>query len=95
MRYGAWLVDTAGNTVNPGAWSGFLVAGDSAWATWSGETSFTEDWRGNYRIMLRIEWWDESSLLAWQVNQINQYTYIDEWGTNWGGPFTSCMRQPV
>jgi hypothetical protein len=95
VRYGAWLVDTAGNTVNPGSWSGFLAAGDSAWATWSGETSFTHDWRGNYRIMLRIEWWDESKLLASQVHQVNQYTYIDEWNTNWGGPFPSCMRQPV
>jgi hypothetical protein len=96
VRYAAWLVDLAGNTVMQTSWSDFLAAGDTAWATWTGETSFTADWRGNYRIVLRIEWWDESSLLAWQVHRVNQYNYIDEWNTTWGGgPFTSCMRQPT
>jgi hypothetical protein len=95
VRYAAWLVDPAGNTVRVSSWSGWLVAGDDAWATWAGETSFTEDWRGNYRIEFRIEWWDQGSRLAWQVRRITDYYYFDEWNTAWGGPFPSCMRQPV
>lgn len=95
VRYAAWLVDPAGNTVLVTPWSPWLSAGDGAWATWTGETSFTADWRGNYRIDLRIEWWDQSSRLAWRVHRITDYYYFDEWNTAWGGPFPSCMRQPV
>jgi hypothetical protein len=95
VRYAAWLVDSAGNTVSVTSWSGWLAAGDGAWATWTGETSFTADWRGNYRIDFRIEWWDQSSRLAWQVRRVTDYYYFDEWNTAWGGPFPSCMRQPV
>src|SRR5262245_61989367 len=84
VRYAAYLVELAGNTVMQSSWSGFLAASDTAWATWSGETAFTADWRGAYRIVVRIEWWDESRLLVWQNYQLNQYTYIDEWNTNWG-----------
>lgn len=95
VRYAAWLVDPAGNTVSVSSWSGWLQAGDGTWATWTGETSFTADWRGNYRIEFRIEWWSQSSRIAWQVRRITDYYYIDEWNTSWGGPFPSCMRQPV
>lgn len=95
VRYAAWLVDPAGNTVLATPWSGWLSAADGAWSTWTGETSFTADWRGNYRIDLRIEWWDQSSRLAWRAHRITDYYYFDEWNTAWGGPFTSCMRQPV
>jgi hypothetical protein len=95
VRFAAWLVDPAGNTVLVTSWSGWLAAADGAWATWTGETSFTADWRGSYRIDFRIEWWDQSSLIAWQVRRITNYYYFDEWNTAWGGPFPSCMRQPV
>jgi hypothetical protein len=95
VRYAAWLVDPAGNTVAVSSWSGWLTAQDGAWATWSGETAFIADWRGNYRIDFRIEWWDQSRQLAWQVRRITAYYYFDEWNTAWGGPFASCMRQPV
>jgi hypothetical protein len=95
VRFAAWLVDPAGNTVSVTSWSGWLAAGDGAWATWAGETSLTADWRGNYRIEFRIEWWDQSSRIAWQVRRITDYYYFDEWNTAWGGPFPSCMRQPV
>jgi hypothetical protein len=95
VRYAAWLVDPSGSTVDVSSWSGWLAAGDDAWATWTGETAFFADWRGNYRIEFRIEWWDQSSLLAWQVRRITDYYYFDEWNTAWGGPFPSCMRQPV
>lgn len=95
VRFAAWLVDPAGNTVLVTSWSDWLQAADGAWATWTGETSFTADWRGNYRIVFQIEWWDRSSRLAWKVWRIDDYYYFDEWNTAWGGPFTSCMRQPV
>jgi hypothetical protein len=95
VRYAAYLVDPAGNTVSVSYWSGWLPAGDGAWATWTGETSFTADWRGNYRIVIRIEWWDESRQIAWQLRRVTDYYYIDEWNTARGGPFTSCMRQPT
>jgi hypothetical protein len=95
VRFAAWLVDPAGNTVSVTSWSEWLAAADGAWATWPGETSFTADWRGNYRIDFRIEWWDQSSRIAWQVRRITDYYYFDEWNTAWGGPFPSCMRQPV
>jgi hypothetical protein len=65
------------------------------WATWTGETAFIADWRGNYRIDFRIEWWDQTRQLAWQARRITAYYYFDEWNTAWGGPFPSCMRQPV
>ena len=81
--------------VQVSSWSGWLSAADGAWATWAGETAFIADWRGNYRIDFRIEWWDQSNLLAWQVRRITDYYYFDEWNTAWGGPFPSCMRQPV
>jgi hypothetical protein len=95
VRYAVWLVDLAGNTVSVSSWSIWLGAGDSTWSTWTGETAFTADWRGNYRLVVLIEWWDQTTRLASQVRRIDEYTYIDEWNTAWGGPFTSCMRQPV
>jgi hypothetical protein len=95
VRYAAWLVDPVGNTVDVSSWSGWLSAEDGAWATWTGETFFIADWRGNYRIDFRIEWWDQSSQLAWQARRVTAYYYFDEWNTAWGGPFPSCMRQPV
>ena len=95
VRYAAWLVDPARNTVQVSNWSAWLRAGDGAWATWGGETSFKANWRGNYRIELRIEWWNQSRRISWQTHRITQYYYFDEWNTAWGGPFTSCMRQPT
>lgn len=95
VRFAAWLVDPAGNTVSVTSWSVWLAAGDGAWATWAGETSFTANWRGNYRIEFRIEWWDQNNRIAWQVRRITDYYYFDEWNTARGGPFPSCMRQPV
>jgi hypothetical protein len=95
VRFAAWLVDPAGNTVSVTSWSPWLAAADGVWATWTGETFFTADWRGNYRIEFRIEWWDQSNRIAWQWHRITGYYYFDEWNTAWGGPFPSCMRQPV
>lgn len=95
VRYGAWLVDPARNTVLASPWSGWLRAGDGTWATWRGETTFTANWRGNYRIEFRIEWWNQSRRIGWQVRRITDYYYFDEWNTAWGGPFSSCMRQPT
>lgn len=95
VRYGAWLVDPARNTVLASPWSGWLRAGDGTWATWKGETTFTANWRGNYRIEFRIEWWNQSRRIAWKVRRITDYYYFDEWNTAWGGPFASCMRQPT
>lgn len=95
VRYRAWLVGPSGSTVAVSNWSGWLRARDGRWATWGGLTSFTANWRGNYRIDLRIEWWNQRRLLGWRADRITRYYYIDEWNTRWGGPFTSCMRQPV
>ena len=75
-----------------------MAAADGAWATWTGETAIAADWRGNYNMEFLIEWWDESSRIAWQVHRITNYYYyyyFDEHGTAWGGLFPSCMRQPV
>jgi hypothetical protein len=95
VRYRAWLVDSAGNDVLVSPWSGWLQARDGAWATWRGETVFTANWRGNYRIEFRIEWWNKTQRIGWQAHRITDYLYFDEWNTAWGGPFTSCVRQPV
>jgi len=98
IRYGAWLVDAGtGSTIQFSGWSGLLSVRGSRWKTWSGETAFTADWRGNYRIDIRVEWWNRrlTRRIGWRADRITDYGYIDEWGTNWGGPFTSCMRQPT
>jgi hypothetical protein len=95
VRYGAWLTDSAGTRSLFTSWSGWLAAADGAWATWTGETSIDANWRGNYNMEFLIEWWDESRRIAWQVRRITNYYYFDEHGTAWGGPFPSCMRQPV
>jgi hypothetical protein len=95
VRYAAWLVNPYGQTVQVSNWSDFIRASDGVWATWSGQTFFEADWRGNYRIEIRIEWWNRYRRIGWQAHRITDYYYIDEWGTSWGGPFPSCMRQPV
>ena len=96
VRFRAWLVNPSGYGVGVWTdWSAWLRVRDDTWATWSGTTSLTADWRGNYRMDVAIEWWNNTRRIGWRTHRITDYYYIDEWNTSWGGPFPSCMRQPV
>jgi hypothetical protein len=95
VRYRAYLVNTSENVVNRTGWSGWIRVRDNRWRTWSGITQLSGDWRGNYYLDYRIEWWSPSRRIGLRDLRIYPYYYYSEHNEGPMGPFTSCLRQPV
>ena len=95
VRYRAYLVNTAENVVNRTRWSAWLRVRDYRWKTWGGITQLAGDWRGNYYLDYRIEWWSPSRRIGLRDLRIYPYYYYSEHNEGPMGPFTSCLRQPV
>jgi hypothetical protein len=92
VRYRAYLVDSGGNTLQTSGWSGWQQVRDDQAARWSGVTSFSSHWSGAYRIDLRIEWWNSSSMIGWEAHRITRYKYFDMYNIGPYGPFSSCYK---
>lgn len=94
VRYRAFLVrlDT-GATVTSTGWSGWLSVRDDQSATWSGTTLLDgTDWRGNYVVDYRIEWWNSTRILGWQAHRLTPYVYYDGISSGSYGPISSCYK---
>ncbi len=94
VRYQAFLIDANNaNVLQRSGWSGWLRVSDASYSTWSGTTSWAGlDWRGNYTMDFRIEWWDSSQLLGWQAHRIEPYNYYDMYNVGPIGPITTCRK---
>jgi len=95
VRYRAYLVNTSENVVNRTGWSDWIRVRDYRWKSWSGITQMSGDWRGNYYLDYRIEWWTHSRRIGLRDLRLYPYYYYSEHNEGPMGPFSSCFRQPV
>ena len=93
-RYYAVLVNAnTGAAIQTTGWSDWLRTSDARYRTWSGVTTFGRfDWRGNYRVMVKIEWWSQTRRLGQRWRTYTQWGYIDQFNVGPYGPFSSCYK---
>ncbi|MCW2637546.1 MAG: hypothetical protein JWQ99_3913 [Blastococcus sp.] len=94
VRYSIALIDAAsGAVLQQTGYSGAAVAWDNAPARFSGQTSLLANWRGNYRMLVTIEWLDTTgrTVLGRAYQRVDSYRY---WSNAVGpyGPFSSCAK---
>lgn len=95
VRYRAFIVNTSEHVVASTNWSGWMRVRDRRYKTWSGTTTLQADWRGNYYLDYRIEWWTRNRRIGLRDLRLQPYYYYSEHNEGPMGPFTSCARQPV
>ena len=96
VRYRAYVVNRSNEgVVTSTDWSAWLSARDSRYSTWNGSTTLSADWRGNYYLDYRIEWWTSTRRIGMRDLRLSPYYYYSEHNEGPMGPFTSCARQPV
>ena len=93
VRYKAYWVDGyTGNTLVSSGWSSWRLASDRRRTTWGGSTYWSADWRGNYLLDIRVEWWKRSRRIGWRAHRTGTYYYYDQYDRGPYGPFSSCAR---
>jgi hypothetical protein len=93
VRYAVWLVDAyTGATYAVSNWSASLLVRERSWRGWSSGTSFDADWRNNYRLELRIEWWRSGRRIGWRSHRVTAYKFYDHYNTGPYGPIAWCTR---
>jgi hypothetical protein len=95
VRYRAYIVNMSEQVVERTNWSGWLRVRDNRYRTWSGLTQLSADWRGNYYLDYRIEWWTNTRKIGLRDLRLHPYYYYTEHNEGPIGPFNSCARQPV
>jgi hypothetical protein len=97
VRYAVYLVDATNGhrTLEVSNWSGWLRVREATRATWSGTTSFTYDWSGNYRVDLRVEWWKAGRRVGWRAHRVTSYQFFDQYNAGPYGPISSCHHFQV
>jgi hypothetical protein len=90
VRYRIYLVDAAGNDIGqPTTWSEWELAYDNARAPFTnGQAFFSLNPRGAYRLDMRIEWWNSTSMLGATAHRITSYGYYT--GGGYFGDLDPC-----
>jgi hypothetical protein len=93
VRYRAFLVNAYNGTVVASTgYSGNAWAGDNTPARFSGITTFSGDWRGNYRVEYRVEWLSSTgAVVGWAAHSFNSYRYFNQMIGPYG-PISSCAK---
>lgn len=92
-RYRLFVVNAlTGATIQASGYSGWVLATDNVPATWSGTTTFSQAWQGNYRIETRIEWSTSTTQLGWAADRTYQYQYYNMYNVGPFGPISSCVK---
>ncbi|GAA5019342.1 hypothetical protein GCM10023258_06890 [Terrabacter aeriphilus] len=94
IRYAAYVVDAwTGGVLYRTGWSGWSYAYDNRAAAFSGAATYSPDWRGNYVVDYRIEWWAPGGTapLGWVAHRADRYPYADVY-TIARGVFSSCYK---
>jgi hypothetical protein len=95
-RYAVWLLDAnTGTTLLVSNWSAWIRVREGTTGTWTGNTAFTADWRGNYRLELRIEWWRSNRRIGWRAHSVDRYQFFDQYNTGPYGPIGTCHHFQV
>jgi len=94
VRYRVYITNVfAGNTTLVASeWSGFIRVRQSQRRTWPGFTSFDMEWRGNYGVDIRIEWWNSKRMIGWRAYRINSFQFYDQYNAGPFGPISSCYK---
>jgi hypothetical protein len=93
IRYRVFAVDAnTGNTIASSGYSGYGYATDVTPARFSGSTAFSQTWRGNYRLVIRIEWWNSTQLKGWLDERLTRYNYYNQYNAGPYGPMSSCAK---
>lgn len=98
VRYAVWIVDAADGhaTLASSNWSSWVRVSERQRLTWGGApTAFVGDWRGNYRLDLRIEWWRSGRRIGWRAHRVDSYNWFDQYNTGPYGPVSSCHHLQV
>ncbi len=93
-RYRAVLVDAnSGTPLWRTRWSGWLRAVDNEFRTWTGKTVLAKwDWRGNYVVRVKVEWWNSTRKLGQKWWALHRYGYLNEYNVGPFGPMTTCFK---
>jgi hypothetical protein len=89
-RYAVWFMRGNGEVLDASNWSGWIRVSDRGWSTWNGFTAFNGDWRNNYLLDFRIEWWKRGRRKGWRAYRMETYNYWDQYNIGPYGPFSSC-----
>lgn len=93
VRYAVWLVNYySGTTQQASSWSSWLSVRERSWRSWTSGTSFNADWRGDYRLVLRFEWWRGTRRLGWRSHRITAYKWFNQYNVGPFGPMLWCKR---
>lgn len=94
IRYAVYLANVrTGATMQASSWSGWAWAADNRPAAFSGAAMYSPDWRGQYVVDYRIEWWAAGGRapLAWTAHRADRYFYVAS-NTVAGGVWQTCMK---
>jgi hypothetical protein len=94
VRYRVEVTDAFNNfaSLSTSSWSGFIRVRQSERLTWTGETTFEMDWRGNYGANILIEWWKSKRTIGWRVYRLSAFQYFDQYNVGPFGPLSSCYK---
>ncbi len=94
VRYRVSVTDAFqgfGTLVTSG-WSDFIRVRQSQRRTWTGFTSWDMEWRGNYGLDVRIEWWNSRRRVGWRDYRINAFQFFNQYNAGPFGPISSCYK---
>lgn len=91
VRFKIYVTDRAAGdaTLIESGWSDWLTLREWETAAW-GPTYYDMDWRGNYGVDVRIEWWNARRLLGWRAQRVTAFHYFDQYGVGPIGPLAWC-----
>jgi hypothetical protein len=50
------------------------------------------DWRGNYGVDIRVEWWNSKRMVGWRTYRLSAFQYFDQYNVGPFGPLSSCYK---
>jgi hypothetical protein len=96
-RYAVYLTDANNGyrTLATSGWSGWLRTkqGQARYWNLSGH-AFTGDWRGNYGLDVRVEWYKGGRRVGVKAIRTTNFHYFSQYNTGPYGPLSSCAWQP-
>lgn len=95
VRYRVAITNVSdGQVVSLSNFSATAYARDNAPARFNGNTSLRVPWRGNYKLVIHIQWLspDGRQVVGAAANEVDRYQYYDGYNTGPYGPMSSCTK---
>jgi hypothetical protein len=93
VRYRVYVINRyTGSTSSPDGWSDWQQAWDNSYARFtrqsSGALHLSAKYPHSYRLEMRVEWWNQTSMLGAVAHRITPYRY--SFGGGWSGNYDYC-----